>query len=46
MKVVGHESPGIYNEVPINAQIRQPVEEIFPVLIRAEYPCPFDAPAN
>ena len=46
MKVVGQEGPGIYNESPIDAQIRQPVQEIFPVLIRAVYLCPFDAPAH
>jgi hypothetical protein len=46
MKVVGHEGPSVYNEVPIDAQIRQSVQEIFPVLIRAEYSCPLDAPAH
>jgi hypothetical protein len=33
-------------EVPINAQIRQPVQEIIAVLIHVQYPCPFDALAH
>jgi hypothetical protein len=46
MKVVRHEGPGIYNEVPIDTQIRQPVQEIFPVLIGTEYFGLLDAPSH
>jgi hypothetical protein len=46
MKVVRHKRPGIHNEVPVHAQIRQPVQEIFPVSISAEYFCPFDASSH
>jgi hypothetical protein len=46
MKVVGKESPGIDNEIPIQAQISQSIQKIFPVLIRAKYIGPFNAPAH
>jgi hypothetical protein len=46
MKVVGKEGPGIDKEIPIQAQISQSVQKILPILIRAKYICPFNAPAH
>jgi hypothetical protein len=46
MKVVGKEAPRIDMEIPIQAEIRQPVQKIFPVLVRPEYGRPFNAPPH
>jgi hypothetical protein len=46
MKVVRKEGPRIDMEIPIQAEIRQSVQKIFPVLIRAENGCPLDAPSH
>jgi hypothetical protein len=46
VKVVGHEAPGVDDEVSILAQFCHAVQKIFPVLIGPENVCPFDAPAH
>jgi len=40
--VVGHESPGIDSQIPLQTKIRQPGEKIFPVYLFTKYLCPLD----
>jgi hypothetical protein len=42
MKMVGHETPGIGNQISIHAQMGQPFQKILPIRIHAEYLCPLD----
>jgi hypothetical protein len=46
MKVVGKKRPRIDTEIPLQAEISQPVQKIFTVLVCAEDGCPFDAPPH